>query len=309
MLPGLSTHVFLEQRLGSGLLEAMARSGVKSIQVFAARHHFDYLDRGAVREIGDWFRSNPVEATLHQPLYPDANFSKHLSPSLNLIHVEKSQRINAMDEVKRAIESAEVIPFTSVVLHLGMRDETWNTRALEHSMTAIEHLKAFAGPLGLRLLLENLQSDATSPAHLLEIIRTGHFDTVGVCLDLGHLHLAQTAAEATPDSGVAHAIAQLGSRIAQLHIHDNHGPFAQQEFNDSTDMKDEHLWPGEVSTEGKSIDWAAVAPALAALPAAVPGVLEIASDRSESTQSVAARVEKTFRFLESLQSTPSGGNM
>src|SRR3569623_71189 len=134
MLPGLSSHVVLEQRLGSGRLEAMAMSGVKSIQVFAARHHFDYLDRGAVRELGDWFRSNPVEATLHQPLYPDANFSKHLSPSLNLIHVEKSQRINAMDEVKRAIESAEVIPFTSVVLHLGMRDETWNTRALEHSM-------------------------------------------------------------------------------------------------------------------------------------------------------------------------------
>ncbi len=89
-----------------------------------------------------------------------------------------------MDEVKRALESAEQVPIDACVIHLGHKGDAWNTRALENSLTAIEHLKAFAHPLGVRLLIENLQNDITSPEHILEILRVGHFDHVGVCLDI-----------------------------------------------------------------------------------------------------------------------------
>src|SRR5271170_2325510 len=171
MQPGLSTHVFLPQRLHPGLLDALHRSGAQVIEIFAARHHFDYTDRDAVRDIATWFNSTGVGATLHQPLYisdrADAQWSRHVAPNLNLIDPEKSRRIAAMDEVKRALESAEQIP-----------------------ITACEHLKAFAHPLGVRILLENLQNEITTPEHLLEIVRVGHFDRVGVCLDVGHAHLA-----------------------------------------------------------------------------------------------------------------------
>ena len=58
MQPGLSTHVFLQQRLHPGLLDAMLRGlapyGVPVIEVFAARHHFDYTDRSIVRDIANW---------------------------------------------------------------------------------------------------------------------------------------------------------------------------------------------------------------------------------------------------------------
>src|SRR5439155_10512587 len=104
-------------------------------------------------------------------------------------------------------------------LHLGLRDSQWNEATVEYSLTAIEHLKAFAGPLGLKLLLENLPNEVATPEHLLYILRTGHFDNVGVCLDLGHLHLSQPL-EPMADSGLAEAVGVLGGRIAQLHIHD-----------------------------------------------------------------------------------------
>ena len=99
MQPGFSTHVFLQQRLHPRLLDALRRGGARTIEVFAARHHFDYTDRSAVREIAQWFRSNEVTATLHQPLYSDAQWSRHVAPTLNLIDVEKARRIDAMDEV------------------------------------------------------------------------------------------------------------------------------------------------------------------------------------------------------------------
>src|SRR5271156_1506596 len=197
MQPGLSTHVFLQQRLHTGLLDAMRRGGARTIEVFAARHHFDYTDRSAVREIAQWFRSNEV------------------APTLNLIDVEKARRIDAMDEVKRALEAAEQIPFVSIVLHLGVREDHWSPRSLEHSLTAIEHLKAFAHPLGVKVLLENLHNEVATPEHLMEVLKVGHFNTVGVCFDVGHAHLS--------DEGIAGAFKVLQGRIAELHLHDNHG--------------------------------------------------------------------------------------
>jgi sugar phosphate isomerase/epimerase len=281
MQPALSTHVFLQQRLHPGLLDALHKGGAQTIEIFAARHHFDYTDRAAVRDIASWFRSSGVTATLHQPLYvsdrADAQWSRHVAPNLNLIDPEKSRRISAMDEVKRALESAEQIPIDACVLHLGHKDDAWNTRALENSLTAIEHLKAFAHPLGVRILLENLQNEITTPEHLMEILRVGHFDRVGICLDIGHAHLANPE----KNIGVDEAFELLKPRIAQLHLHDNHG------------TKDDHLWPGTAS-----IDWSNVAKHIAGLPAKTPGVLEIAHDLEETAESVATKATEIFRMLE-----------
>ena len=301
MQPGLSTYVFFQHRLHPGLLDALHAAGATTIEVFAARHHFDYTDTPAVRELAAWFRSNDVRAVLHQPIYisdrADAQWSRHVAANLNLIATEKTHRIAAMDEVKRALECAEQVPFAAAVLHLGLRDTAWDDAAIEHSITAIEHLKAFASPLGVRLLLENVQNEVTTPDHLLYILKSGHFDSVGVCLDLGHLHLAQPATGAPADSGLGAAVELLGARIAQLHLHDNHGPLAH-----TIDMKDEHLWPGNGAPVNGTIDWNAVAPALATLPAATPGILEPACDRDEAPESITARAEKTFRTLLQQQS-------
>jgi sugar phosphate isomerase/epimerase len=273
MQPGLSTHVFLQQRLHPGLLEALHQSGARTIELFAARHHFDYTDRSLLRDIASWFRSNDVAATLHQPLWADAQWSRHVAPTLNLIDVEKSRRIDSMDEVKRAIESAEQIPIQSIVLHLGQRSDTWSPRSLEHSLTAIEHLKAFAHPLGVRILLENLQNEITTPEHLLEIVRVGHFDNVGICLDVGHAHLSAPE----KNKGIDEAFELLKPRIAELHLHDNSG------------QKDDHLWP-----DAGTIDWKNVTRHIATLPAKTPGILEIAHELEEPAASVTKKATEFF---------------
>jgi sugar phosphate isomerase/epimerase len=314
MQPGISTHVFFQHRLHPGLLDALAATGARTIEVFAARHHFDYTDTPAVRELAGWFRSNDVRAILRQPIYitdrADTQWSRHFAPNLDLIAPEKTHRIAAMDEVKRAIESAEQVPFAAMVVSLGLSHSQWDEPAIEHSLTAIEHLKAFAAPLGVRLLLENMENEVTTPDHLLYILKTGHFDSVGVCLDIGHLYLAQdTPAASTTKQGapsiaassqwVGSAVELLGSRIAQLHLHDNHGP-----FSDSTDMKDEHLWPGD-----GDIDWPAVTAALAALPANIPGILDVVADRDEPAASITRKAEKVFRTLEDYANANTAKNM
>ena len=246
----LSSHLFLRSRLHPGLLDTLARSGADGLELFAARQHFDYASRPALREAAEWFRASPCEPfSMHAPLYSDDEAGRGGAPSVNVVHGEKSRRIDAMDEVKRALEAAEQIPFKHLVLHLGDRGDAWSPRTLEHALTAVEHLQAYSRPLGVRLLLENIPNEVTAPEHLLEILNVGHFDDVGICLDLGHAHLSE---------GVAAALATLSDRIRTAHIHDNHGE------------RDEHLWPGE-----GTIDFPAAYAGLRAAKQAPAGVLEI----------------------------------
>jgi sugar phosphate isomerase/epimerase len=289
MTTGISTHVFLPQRLTPALLDSLSSSGVQQIEVFAARHHFDYADRSAVREIANWFRSNAVAASLHMPLFSaddEAQWSKHTAPSLNLIDKVKAKRIAAMDEVKRALEAAEQVPFRSAVIHLGLGDEVWGSQAIDDAMTAVEHLKAFAGPLGMQLLLENLNNAVATPEHLVEIVRVGHLSTVGYCLDLGHAFLEPGVAETSHSpakSGIELAFEAFGDKLVQIHVHDNAG------------VRDEHLWPGD----GK-IDFGLVSAKLRESKTNPAGVLEIAHELGYDTADVVKRARKAVEATQEL---------
>jgi sugar phosphate isomerase/epimerase len=273
MLRVLSTHLFLNHRLHPGHLELADRAGAQAVEVFAARQHFDYTSREHVAELAEWFRSNSLQPfSMHAPLFPDREMGRAGAPAINLLHPEKSFRIDAMDEIKRAIESAERIPFRYVVVHLGEQNTSWSQSTIELALTALEHLGAFAGPLGVRLLVENLLNEATTPEHLVSILQIGHLSNVGVCLDTGHAHI---------NPGIAESIATLGNRIVSVHVHDNHG------------SKDEHLWPGE-----GTIDWPATAEALKALAKPPAAVLEISYNLPGSPASVPAQIERAFEIFQ-----------
>ena len=269
MLRVLSTHLFLNQRLHPGLLEHAEQCGAQAVEIFAARQHFDYTSREHVSELANWFSSNALAPfSMHAPLYPDREMGRSGAPGVNLLHPEKSRRIDAMDEMKRALETAEHIPLRNLIVHLGERDDAWSPRSIEYAITALEHLGAFASPLGVRLLVENLMSEPTTPEHLVTILEMGRLKNVGGCLDLGHAHVTV---------GVAEAIGTLGARIASVHVHDNHG------------VKDEHLWPGD-----GAIDWAATADALKKLATPPALVLEISQNLGETMATIPAKIGQAF---------------
>ena len=304
---GISSHIFFSERLSAAMLDTFRDAGAEVVEVFAARHHFDYTDRTAVREVANWFRSMPVAATMHMPLFTEAEesgWSKHTSASLNLVSPSKGERIAAMDEVKRALEAAEQVPFCSCVLHLGLKDDRWSTETLDLSLTAIEHLKAFATPLGVQLLLENLNNDLATPAHLQEIVRVGHFDAVGFCLDVGHAHLTlptlpeetgfnrmareqlrEEFGDAALKDGLAEAFQIFGDRLRELHLHENSG------------ARDEHLWPGEAPA-GKGLDWGVVRASLPKLKAQPVQILEISYEPQIARRDVSRKAGAARRLLE-----------
>ncbi len=206
MLKVISTHIFLKQQLRGSHLDTLVGSGADGIEIFCAREHFDYTERAHVAAIAEWFRSNPARPwALHAPLHTEADNQRGGAPAVNVVHAEKSTRIDSMDEIKRALESAEQIPFAHMILHLGEHHDNWNQRTLEHALTAVEHLHAFAKPLGVQVLLENLNNGVAQPENLLETVETGHLKDVNFCLDVGHAHLGGGIGRAIDVDGAANS--------------------------------------------------------------------------------------------------------
>ncbi len=56
-------------------------------------------------------------------LFASGEWGRSDTPPLNIAGRERKERIEAMDEIKRAIAVAEVIPFRFLVLHVGVVGE------------------------------------------------------------------------------------------------------------------------------------------------------------------------------------------
>jgi sugar phosphate isomerase/epimerase len=277
MQRALSTYVYVKQRLHPGLLDAAVRAGAETIEIFAAKDHFDYTDRASVRDIAAWFRSNNVAMnSLHSPMHSDYEWGKSGSPPVNVVDSDKRNRIASMDEIKRAIELAEVLPFRFLVQHIGNSGESFDNHKFDYAMTAVEHLRAFAKPLGVTVLVENIPNDLSTPEKLVELLKVMHLDDVGICFDLGHAHMTGT---------VHKAFDIMAPYIRSTHVHDNNRD------------KDSHLWPGE-----GSIDWDEAISLLRTAPRVPPLLLEIDGD-PQKTNNIPQRTTQAFNKLEAVKTS------
>ena len=273
MRRAVSTYLYVKERLHPGILDGLARSGVQAIEIFAARQHLDYANRKAhVKEIAEWFRGSGVPLnSVHSPLYADYEWGRAGAPPINLASTDRAGLVDAMDEVKRALEIAEQIPFRFLVQHLGVPNESFSEKKFESAMTSIEHLRAFAKPLGVRILLENVPNELSTPEKLVEMIRAAHFDDVGICFDFGHAHMMSSVREAF---GIAR------TQVWSTHVHDN------------IKVHDSHLWPGD-----GTIDWKEAMELLRSAPQTPALTLELEEDGKVNPLE---KFRQTFEKLEGI---------
>jgi sugar phosphate isomerase/epimerase len=269
MLRAISSYVFIKKRLHPGLLDTFKRGGAQAIEIFAARGHFNYTEREHIKELGDWFRTEGLEFhSMHSPMYM-SNELKAGGRPLNIVDLDKPSRIDAMDEIKRAVEVAEYLPFRFLIQHIGKSDEFDDPRKFENALSSVEHLRAFCRQLGITLLLENIPNDLATPERLSELLKALHYPDLGICFDTGHAHMM---------SSVHQALGVLENRVRSTHVHDNRGD------------KDAHLWPGE-----GTIDWADTMQALRAAPQIPALLLEI---EGQEGMDLAGKMQECYKMLE-----------
>jgi sugar phosphate isomerase/epimerase len=247
----LSTHLFVNERLSSHVLDQTLAAGFRTMEIFAARQHFDYYDPNHVGDIGQWFKDHEISLhSVHAPLYSDADWGRSGGLELSVASLERRHRIHSMEEIKRAIAVAEKLPFRYLVLHMGLPGEEFEIEKFDAAFTSLEHLHIFAKELGVTILLENIPSGLTAPDRLLQFMRYTRMD-LGVCFDTGHAQMT---------CGVHAAFEVLKDHIASTHVHDNGGE------------KDDHLPP----FEGK-VDWTETVRDFRSAPTKFPLLFELRS--------------------------------
>ena len=227
---GLSTHLFVGERLTSHVLDQIAAAGLRTIEIFAARQHLDYRDKNQVRDVAQWFDDHGMKLhSLHAPLYADFDWGRSGGPPLSIAYLQRRKRIDSMEEIKRAIEVADQLPFRYLILHLGLSGEEYDIAKFDAALTSLEHLKIFAKERGAQILLENTPNELSAPERLLEFISYTRLEEVKLCFDIGHAHMT---------CGVRPAFQALRDSIVSTHVHDNRRE------------KDDHLFPYD-----GDIDW------------------------------------------------------
>jgi sugar phosphate isomerase/epimerase len=252
----ISTYLFVSRKLTRDLIAQIGDAGFQGVEIFCSRSHFDYTSKAEIQSIAGALADAKLKlASLHAPTSRDLSATREGGQPLSICEVERVRRIEAMDELKRAIDVAEELPFSRMIFHMGGSRETADPRKRDAAFSSLEHLILHAKHVGVTICVENTTSEMGSPSYLRSFIDETRL-SLRINFDIGHANLADGAEE----NRVAESFEPLRELIASAHIHDNHGE------------KDEHLPPYE-----GAIDWEAAAKLLKTAPggANTPLMLEL----------------------------------
>lgn len=246
----LSTYRYVHHPLGPTLLAQISQAGIPAIEVFCATGHFNYRSQQAVLELAAALQEHDLKVhSLHSPTERDMALGRDSGVPISISNPERVRRQDAVDEVKRALEVAERVPFQYLVQHIGQGRDAADPKKFEAAFNSLEHLVIFAKQRGVTIALENTPNEIGAPESLQQFIKETHLNGLKLCFDIGHAHV---------DSNVSAAFETMRDRIITTHIHDNHGE------------KDEHLLPYE-----GSIDWDEALDLFSAAPQPLPIVIEL----------------------------------
>src|SRR5437868_2680216 len=118
----LSTHLFVNHRLTVALMSRIQHAGIPLVEIFCARQHLDYHNAAQIAELGHWFRDSELKLhSLHSPLYNDESGGVSGPQSvINITELVKRKRAPMVDEIKRVLDIAEIVPFRYLIQHLGV---------------------------------------------------------------------------------------------------------------------------------------------------------------------------------------------
>jgi sugar phosphate isomerase/epimerase len=255
-------------------LDRIWDAGIPKVEIFCARQHLDYRDKAQIRELGHWFRDAQLKVhSLHSPMYADDVWGR-TGPNAVITITEpvKTRRVEMVDEIKRALEIAEEIPFRYLIQHLGVGEEAFEERKLDAAFTALEELSIFARQRGVEILLENIPNDLSTASRLNYFLEITHLN-LGYCFDTGHAHIM---------ASVAGEFDSMKHRIRSTHIHDNDG------------ANDIHLFPRV--HEAGTIDWQKTMELLRSAPGQWPLLLELREDPAMERP-----LEQAMRVFEELE--------
>jgi sugar phosphate isomerase/epimerase len=253
----LSTYPFISRKVTPELLGMISSAGFEGIELFCSRSHFDYSSKQEIQAMAEALNLNRLTLeSLHAPNSRDLSPTREGGTPLSICEVERVRRIEAMDEFKRAIDVAEDLPYSRMILHMGGSRESADPRKRDAAFSTLEHLVLHAHHCGVTICIENTPSEMGDPTYLRSFVDETRLTGLRFNFDVGHANLSDGPEEERIQAGFE----PMRELTASIHLHDNHGD------------KDEHLPP-----YAGNIDWPAAISILQAAPdqKKIPLMLEL----------------------------------
>jgi sugar phosphate isomerase/epimerase len=278
----LSTYQFVSRRLTPELLGQISAAGFQGVEIFASRSHFDYNSKTEVRTMAGALAAKQLYvSSVHGPTSRNLSATREGASPVSICEVERVRRIEAMDELKRAIDISEDLPYPRIVLHMGGPRETADPRKRDAAFSTLEHLILHAHHAGVVISLENTNTEMGDPQYLRSFVDETRLTGLRFNFDIGHANLADGPAE----ERIERSFAPLRDLVAGFHLHDNHGE------------KDEHLAPYD-----GSIDWPAVIAVLKTAPSdQLPLTLELKEKTAPDAPSATEQLESARQALDKFE--------
>jgi len=202
------------------LLGQIAAAGFSGVEIFCARAHFDYTSKAEAQAMAVILSDLRLDLTsVHAPTSRDLSATRESGQPLSICEVERVRRIEAMDELKRAIDVAEDLPFHRMIFHMGGTRETDDARKRDAAFSSLEHLILHAKHVGVTICVENTTSEMGDPAYLRSFYDETRLTGLRFNFDIGHAHLADGPEEERVEKGFA----PLRELVVGAQMHDNHG--------------------------------------------------------------------------------------
>jgi sugar phosphate isomerase/epimerase len=229
---GISTHLYLGDRLDRDHLVEIAAHGFEAVEIFAVREHFDYRDRRTAIALAEWLDDTRLRLhSMHAPIA--ASYSGGVwKDGLSIAATDEARRKAAVDETLAVLDVAAAVPYNVMVVHCGVPVPyaTAGDNSRASLVRSLEELSPAAARYGVRLAIEVIPNELSTPSALVDVIESDIDATgLGICMDVGHARMM---------GDVVDAIETCSGHVITTHLHDNRG------------RTDDHLVPGK-----GVIDW------------------------------------------------------
>src|SRR5436189_3569756 len=108
---GLSTHLYVADRLERDHLVEIAAHGFDAVEIFAVRDHFDYRDRRAAVALAEWLDDTRLRLhSIHAPIAGQYVQGKW-QDGMTIAAADESRRKHAVDEMMATLDVAAAVPF------------------------------------------------------------------------------------------------------------------------------------------------------------------------------------------------------
>jgi sugar phosphate isomerase/epimerase len=228
---GISSHIFAKYELSASHIKKIHDAGFREIELYINRPHFPLGKHKKISQIITEIKNLGLSVnSLHSAFY--THFSEALKGNfLSICSERESQRLEAVNWIKKSLKIAEYINFNYVVVHFGGEEKIFKESYLHQAQKSLRELLSFIGNEKITISLENITNAISSPKRIVQFLKEYGLPDIGLCFDVGHSFIK---------NNIIDSLDAAADYILECHIHDNFGHI------------DEHLIPFE-----GDINWSA----------------------------------------------------